>query len=137
MRGVIVKYMLQFSLDAVLHALADPTRRAIVERLVGGPASLSDLAAPFQFTLTAIGQHVHVLEESGVVTTRKEGRVRKVELRAAALSSAEHWFAQHRKRWEERLDRLGAVLFEDDDEADDGVTPSKARPVSNRRKKKS
>ena len=130
--------MLQFSLDAVLHALADPTRRAIVERLVGGPASLSDLAAPFEFTLTAIGQHVHVLEESGVVTTRKEGRVRKVELRPATLSSAEHWFAQHRKRWEERLDRLGAVLFEDDDEeADDAVTPPKARPISNRRKKKS
>lgn len=130
--------MLQFSLDAVLHALADPTRRAIVERLVGGPASLSDLAAPFEVTLTAIGQHVHVLEESGVVTTRKEGRVRKVELRPAALSSAEHWFAQHRKRWEERLDRLGAVLFEDDDDdADDRVTPPKARPVSNRRRKKS
>jgi DNA-binding transcriptional ArsR family regulator len=129
--------MLQYSLDAVLHALADPTRRAIVERLVAGPASLGDLAAPFDFTLTAIGQHVHVLEESGVVTTRKEGRVRKVELRPAALSSAEHWFTQHRKRWEERLDRLGAVLFEDEEEADDGVTAPGARPVGNPRKKRS
>jgi DNA-binding transcriptional ArsR family regulator len=131
--------MLEYSLDAVLHALADPTRRAIVERLAGGPASISDLAEPFEVTLTAIGQHVHVLENSGVVTTRKRGRVRTVELRASALSSAEHWFAQHRKRWEERLDRLGAVLFEDDEEGQpgEGAPPSKARPLSKQRRKKS
>jgi DNA-binding transcriptional ArsR family regulator len=131
--------MLQHSLDAVLHALADPTRRAIVERLAGGPASISDLAAPFQVTLTAIGQHVHVLESSGVVTTRKQGRVRTVELRASALSSAEQWFAQHRKRWEERLDRLGALLFEDDEEEppNDVAPPPNARSLTKPRKKKS
>jgi len=111
------------TLDRVFQALADPTRRAIVERLASGAASITDLAAPFEFTLTAIGQHVQVLETSGLVKTQKSGRVRSVELRPAALSPAEQWFAQHRRRWEERLDRLGALL----DDEDDSARPSTAR----------
>jgi DNA-binding transcriptional ArsR family regulator len=102
----------QSPLDRVFHALADPTRRAIVERLAGGPASVSELAAPFAVTLSAVGQHVGLLEASGLVRTAKRGRVRTVELRPEALDRAARWFGAHRARWERRLDRLGAVLGE-------------------------
>lgn len=103
--------MLQrLSLDLVFHALADPTRRAMVERLMAGPASVSELAAPFPVSLSAIGQHVQLLEVSGLVRTSKVGRVRRVKLAPEALSAAERWFAGHRRRWERRLDRLGDVL---------------------------
>lgn len=107
--------MLQHSsLDQVFHALADPTRRAMVERLGAGPASVSELAAPFPMTLAAIGQHVQLLEGSGLVRTIKVGRVRTVELQRETLGSAEQWFASHRARWETRFDRLGALLAEPD-----------------------
>jgi len=116
--------MLQHShLDPVFHALADPTRRSIVERLAAGAASVSELAAPFAVSLSAIGQHVHVLETSGLVRTLKTGRVRSVELAPEGMASAEDWFASHRKQWEGRLDRLGTVLAEPDD--DEG--PSRSR----------
>jgi DNA-binding transcriptional ArsR family regulator len=109
--------MLQYvELDRVFHALADPTRRAMVERLMAGPASVSELAEPFPVSLSAIGQHVHLLEESGLVRSRKAGRTRTVELAPQALQAAERWFAQHRQRWERRLDRLGALLAEPDHE---------------------
>ena len=104
------------SIDQVFQALADPTRRAIVERLVAGPASVSALAEPFEVSLSAIGQHVQVLESSGLVRTRKAGRVRTVELVTAALATAERWFTSHRARWERRFDRLGALLDEPDEE---------------------
>jgi DNA-binding transcriptional ArsR family regulator len=108
--------MLQHSdLDQVFHALADPTRRAIVERLVAGPASVTELATPFAVSLSAIGQHIQLLESCGLVRTAKVGRVRTVELQRQRLASAERWFASHRKRWERRLDRLASVLDEDDD----------------------
>ena len=111
--------MLQYSsLDKVFHALADPTRRAMVERLTSGPASVSELAAPFAVSLSAIGQHIHLLEASGVVRTTKVGRVRTVELASDALAAAETWFASHRERWERRLDRLGTVLAEPDDDTE-------------------
>lgn len=111
--------MLQHSsLDRVFHALADPTRRAIVERLVQGPASVSELRAPFPVSLSAIGQHLNVLEASGLVRTRKAGRVRTVELAPEALAAAERWFTSHRQIWERRLERLGAVLEESDDETE-------------------
>jgi DNA-binding transcriptional ArsR family regulator len=103
------------SLDRVFHALADPTRRAMVERLTRGPASVSELASPFAVSLTAIGQHVQLLEASGLVQSRKAGRTRTVALVPEALSAAERWFTQHRQHWERRLDRLGALLAEDDD----------------------
>ena len=87
----------------------------MVERLVGGPASVSELAEPFAVSLSAIGQHIQLLETSGLVRTTKAGRVRTVELTPDALAPAERWFASHRARWERRFDRLGEVLAERDD----------------------
>ena len=116
------------SIDQVFQALADPTRRAIVERLVAGPASVSALAEPFAVSLSAIGQHVQVLESTGLVRTRKTGRVRTVELVADTLAAAERWFTSHRARWEQRFDRLGALLDEPDEE-----TPAPARAARRRK----
>ena len=113
----------------MFHALADPTRRAMVERLGSGPASVSELAAPFPMTLAAIGQHVQLLEESGLVRTSKVGRVRNVELQRETLAGAEQWFAAHRARWETRFDRLGALLVEDDE-------PKRSKPSIKRNGKK-
>jgi DNA-binding transcriptional ArsR family regulator len=91
--------MLQYpQLDAVFRALSDATRRAMVERLLGGPASVSELAAPFPVSLSAIGQHVQLLEECGLVLTSKQGRVRTVELVPDRLAEAERWFAERRAR---------------------------------------
>ncbi len=106
----------QPSLDVIFHGLADPTRRALVERLARGPASVTELAAPFPVSLSAIGQHVKLLEASGLVRTLKVGRVRTVELQPGALAPAEQWFTEHRERWSQRLDRLGAVIAEDADD---------------------
>jgi DNA-binding transcriptional ArsR family regulator len=100
------------ALDRVFHALADPSRRAIVDRLTRGPASVSELARPFRMTLAAVVQHVQVLEDSGVVRTEKVGRVRTCRIEPAALSSAEQWITRRRALWERRLDRLGEVLAE-------------------------
>lgn len=106
--------MLQHStLDQVFDALADPTRRAIVERLVRGPASVSELAAPFTMSLSAVGQHLQQLEASGLVQSSKVGRVRTVRLVPQTLATAERWFEQHRTRWEQRFDRLGDLLDEE------------------------
>ncbi|MCK8500098.1 ArsR/SmtB family transcription factor [Myxococcus fulvus] len=110
--------MLQHSsLDQVFHALADPTRRAMVERLTSGPVSVSELAAPFAMSLSAVGQHIQLLESSGLVRTAKVGRVRSVELVPSALASAEDWFKSHRSRWEQRLEALGALLEEPEENA--------------------
>jgi DNA-binding transcriptional ArsR family regulator len=87
----------------------------MVERLTRGPTSVSDLATPFDMTLSAIGQHIRLLESSGLVHTEKQGRVRLVSLKTNVLGAAEAWFASHRKRWEGRLDRLGQLLDETDD----------------------
>lgn len=114
--AAILKQMLQsHALDGIFHALADPTRRAIVERLVAGPASVSELAEPFVVSLSAIGQHVHLLETSGLVRTKKAGRVRTVELAPESLATVERWFSGHRERWERRFDRLGALLAKADE----------------------
>jgi DNA-binding transcriptional ArsR family regulator len=121
--------MIQHSaLDAVFHALSDPTRRAIVERLVKGSASISELARPFPVSLAAIGQHVQVLEDAGVVHSMKVGRVRTVEVTPKALATAERWFTSHRARWEQRFDRLGTVLdMSDDEDTDPPVAPQPKR----------
>ena len=87
----------------------------MVERLRAGPTSVSQLAEPFAMSLSAVGQHVQVLDDSGLVRTIKQGRVRTVALEPAALSAAEQWFSQHRARWERRLDRLGTLLAETGD----------------------
>jgi DNA-binding transcriptional ArsR family regulator len=101
------------AVDRIFQALGDPTRRAMVERLAAGAASVSDLATPFAVSLSAIGQHVQLLEECGLVRSTKSGRVRTVELVPEALAAAERWFAGHRERWERRFDRLGALLAEE------------------------
>jgi DNA-binding transcriptional ArsR family regulator len=98
------------SLDGVFQALADPTRRAIVARLTMGPASVSDLARPFSMTLAGVLQHLSVLEETGLVTTQKQGRVRTCRIDPKGLRSAENWIADRRIAWEQRLDRLQTVL---------------------------
>ena len=94
-------------LDLMFQALADPTRRAMVERMTQGPASVSDLARPFAMSLAAVMQHLKVLEESGLVRTQKAGRVRTCRIDPSALRTAEDWIAERRTTWETRLDRLG------------------------------
>lgn len=100
----------QPSLDLLFQALADPTRRAIVERLTAGPASVSDLARPLPMSLPAVVQHLQVLEQSGLVRSEKRGRVRTCTLDAAAMSRAEQWINDRRNAWLRRFDRLGAFL---------------------------
>jgi DNA-binding transcriptional ArsR family regulator len=94
----------------VFHALADPSRRAMVERLAHGPASVTDLARPLPMSLAAVVQHLQVLEASGLVRSEKTGRVRTCHLEAAGLTRAEDWLRGQRAAWEERLDRLGDFL---------------------------
>lgn len=98
------------SIDRVLQALADPTRRRMVEELGRGPLSVSELARPFDMTLSAIVQHLAVLEASGVVRSEKVGRVRTCRIDPGALETAEQWVRQRRAEWEHRFDRLGEVL---------------------------
>jgi DNA-binding transcriptional ArsR family regulator len=100
-------------LDRVFHALSDPTRRAMLERLSLGPASVSELGAPLRMSLAAVVQHVQVLEGSGVVRTQKVGRVRTCHLELARLGAAEGWINARRALWERRLDRLGDLLAEE------------------------
>jgi len=97
-------------LDRVFHALADPARRAILERLGRGPAPVTELARPLPMSLPAAMQHLSVLEEAGLVRTEKIGRVRTCAIDARALSRAEQWINARRVQWERRLDRLGAYL---------------------------
>jgi DNA-binding transcriptional ArsR family regulator len=97
-------------LDRAFQALADPTRRAMVERLAQGPASVSELKGPFPMSLPAVMQHLAVLETSGLVISKKAGRVRTVTINPAALTEAEQWIADRRLEWERRLDRLGEYL---------------------------
>ena len=99
-------------LDRTFQALGDPTRRALVERLAAGPASVSDLAAPLPMSLPAVMLHLKVLEESGLVVSEKKGRVRTCSIAPAALSLAEQWVGERRRMWERNLDRLGAFLDE-------------------------
>src|ERR671933_512882 len=100
------------ALDRVFQALADPTRRDLVDRLSRGSASVSDLARPLPMTLAAVVQHLQVLEASGLVRSEKVGRVRTFTISPAALRTAEQWIAERRTAWERRLDRLGEVLAE-------------------------
>ena len=97
-------------LDRVFAALADPTRRAMVDRLMAGPVSVTELARPFPMTLAAVMQHLKVLTDSGLVTTEKHGRVRTCRAEPDRLRAAERWFAERRTTWERRLDRLSHLL---------------------------
>ena len=107
-------------LDRVLHALADPSRRSIVERLSRAPASVSELAEPLPMSLPAVVQHLKVLEESGLVSSAKVGRVRTCRIEPAALRPVEQWMDARRSNWERRLDRLGEVLAEGTDQPPKG-----------------
>jgi DNA-binding transcriptional ArsR family regulator len=97
-------------LDLAFQALADPTRRAMLERLSRSPASVSDLARPLSMTFPAVMQHLAVLEGAGLVASEKVGRVRTCRIDERALSVAESWISARRAEWERRFDRLDDYL---------------------------
>ena len=103
------------NLDLLFQALSDPTRRAMIDRLSRGPASVSELAKPFDMSLPAVVQHLAALENSGLVTSQKVGRVRTVQIQPDALSQAEQWINGRRTLWVKRLDRLGDFLASEDE----------------------
>ncbi len=105
---------LQTTLPTIFGALADPTRLGVVERLARGPASVSDLAAPYGMAGPSFLKHLKVLEGAGLVTSAKRGRVRTVRLAPDVLRSVEAWVSAHRALWERRLDDLGTFLQQDD-----------------------
>jgi DNA-binding transcriptional ArsR family regulator len=115
-------------LDLMFQALADPARRAMVERLCRGPASVTELAQPFSITLSAVVQHLQVLEASGLVSSQKVGRVRTCQLEARALKSAETWISARRANWERRFDRLGEFLAEQAEPSATTKKPAKDKP---------
>ncbi len=100
------------NIDSVFHALGDPTRRVILDKLCEGPLSVSQLATPLDITLTAVVQHLQVLEESGLVHTEKVGRIRTCRIETAGFKALEQWISDRRSIWERRLDRLGDLLAE-------------------------
>jgi DNA-binding transcriptional ArsR family regulator len=116
-RFAILKEMAnrQVEFDRLFHALADQSRRSMVERLVRGPASVSELAEPLAMSLAAVVQHLSVLVEAGIVASQKVGRVRTCWLEPAGLRRAEDWLGGQRTEWELRLDRLGDLLPSPDD----------------------
>jgi DNA-binding transcriptional ArsR family regulator len=109
--------------DEVFRALGDPTRRHMVEHLVRGPATVSQLAKPLRITLSAVVQHLAVLESSGLVASEKVGRTRTCRVEPVGLQLAADWFAGQRALWERRLDRLGEVLVEEIRNEKRGATP--------------
>jgi DNA-binding transcriptional ArsR family regulator len=116
------------AIDRVFQALADPSRRIMVERLSRGPASVSELAQPFDMSLPAVVQHLQVLESSGLVRSEKVGRVRTCRIEPAALHTAEQWIVERRTSWERRLDRLGDFLRETDPGSSSRAPRKKRRP---------
>lgn len=108
----------QIGLDRLFHALADPARRAMVERLSRGPAPVTELARPLPMSLPAAMQHLGVLETAGLVRSTKSGRVRTCSIEPQALSQVEQWINARRSEWETRLDRLGEYLKTMENEGD-------------------
>jgi DNA-binding transcriptional ArsR family regulator len=102
--------MLNYQLDRTFQALGDPTRRALVDRLSAGPATVSELARPLAMSLPAVMLHLKVLEDSGLVASEKQGRVRTCRIEPKMLSEAERWVSERRHMWERSLDALGAYL---------------------------
>lgn len=119
---VILKLMLNQrpNLDLLFQALADPGRRGMVERLSLGPASVSELAQPLDMTLSAVVQHLAILEASGIVRSEKVGRVRTCRMEPGVLSLVEQWVNDRRTSWERKLDRLGDLLAATADPQDEG-----------------
>ncbi|MGB0652650.1 MAG: ArsR/SmtB family transcription factor [Thermoplasmatota archaeon] len=114
-------------LDDCFAALADPTRRAMLQRLAAGDATVSELAQPFEVSLPAILKHLKVLESAGLVTTNKVGRSRTVTLHADPLQEATAWMTQYRHFWDDRLDALVDLLERGDSPAPDDP-PQEERP---------
>ncbi len=111
----------ELALDNVFRALADPTRRAVVQRLNKGPASVKELARPFDMALPSFMQHLRVLEDSGLVKSEKVGRVRTCAIETQELARAEKWLTEQRRIWEGKFDRLDAYLERlQQDQKDDG-----------------
>ena len=106
----------KINIDGLFHALGDPTRRAILDKLCQGPLSVSRLAEPLGVTVTAVMQHLQILEESGFVHTEKLGRVRTCRVDTAGFLALQQWINDHRTLWEQRLDRLGDFLELDEEE---------------------
>ncbi|MEP6478025.1 MAG: metalloregulator ArsR/SmtB family transcription factor [Rhodoglobus sp.] len=104
--------MVNNRLDAVYSALADPTRRQMVERLRGGPMTVTQLAQPLTMTLAAVGKHISVLEEAGILRTQKQGRVRSCAVVPAALADATAWIEEQNHYWNDRVDSLTRYLEE-------------------------
>lgn len=97
-------------LDSVFHALGDRTRRTVIERLVAGPASTSELATAFSMALPSFTQHLGVLEKAALVVSSKQGRVRTYQLAPSALQLADGWLADQRRAWEQRLDQFDTFV---------------------------
>ena len=104
----------QLAIDRAFHALGDPTRRAILEKLSHGPISVSTLAEPLDMTLAAVVQHLQILEESNFIRSEKIGRVRTCQIEPKGFALIEKWVTDRRALWERRFDRLGAMLAEPD-----------------------
>lgn len=100
----------RIDINQVFHALGDGTRREIVDRLSRGPVSVSQLAESLGITLTAVGQHLAILEGCGLATTEKVGRVRTCQIASTGLDALEQWVREHRSEWEQRMDLLGKLL---------------------------
>ena len=96
-------------LDTVFSAMADPTRRAVIERLLDGPASVSELHSPHDMALPSFLKHLGKLEQAGLVRSEKTGRTRTLHIEAAPMAAAENWLTRQRKLWEGRIDRLQAL----------------------------
>ena len=107
---------LNVDIDRLFRALGDPTRRDLLDRLTHGPMSVSALADPLGITLTAVAQHLQILEECALVHTEKLGRVRTCRIEPTGFDVIERWVQDHRTIWEQQLDRLGMLLDEPDDE---------------------
>jgi DNA-binding transcriptional ArsR family regulator len=104
----------KIDIGRVFHALGDPTRRAIVDRLSTAPSSVSRLAEPLEITVTAVAQHLAVLEACGLVKTEKVGRVRTCRIESAGFDALQNWIAEHRTQWERRLDALREIVEDDE-----------------------
>jgi DNA-binding transcriptional ArsR family regulator len=104
------------ALNRMFAALSDPTRRTMVERLARGPASVSELARPLPMSLPTVVQHLKVLEESGLVSSKKKGRIRTCRIEPKRFDAAQTWLGKQRALWEARFDRLDALLEEPEDE---------------------
>lgn len=132
----MVKHMLQYvagsdrGLDHVLHALADGSRRWMIEQLCAGPATVSDLAEPLPMSLSAVVQHIKVLEAADLVTTRKSGRVRTCELRAGALRPVDRWIEERKQSWGGAFDRLAELLADESASAASASTTSSTEETS-------